>query len=44
MIFIDNSNNMDFNKILEMLEKMDKTELEKKLKQAQDVLNKQKEN
>ncbi len=41
---MDNINNMDFNKILEMLEKMDKTELEKKLKQAQDILNKQKEN
>lgn len=41
---MDNINNMDFNKILEMLEKMDKTELEKKLKQAQDILNKQKKN
>ncbi len=44
MIFMDNINNMDFNKILEMLEKMDKNELEKKLKQAQDIINKQKEN
>lgn len=41
---MDNINNMDFNKILEMLEKMDKNELEKKLKQAQDIINKQKEN
>lgn len=41
---MDNINNMDFNKMLEMLSKMDKNELEKKLKQAQDILNKQKEN
>lgn len=41
---MDNINNMDLNKMLEMLAKMDKNELEKKLKQAQDILNKQKEN
>ena len=41
---MDNINNMDFNKMLEMLAKMDKNELEKKLKQAQEILNKQKEN
>lgn len=31
--------NIDLNKMLEMLSKMDKNELEKKLKQAQDILN-----
>ena len=33
------NNNMDFNKILETLSKMDKSELESKLKQAQAILN-----
>lgn len=42
MIFMNNINNMDINKILDMLSKMDKNELEEKLKQAQDILNKQK--
>ncbi len=32
-------NNIDFNKILETLSKMDKNELESKLKQAQTILN-----
>ena len=36
----NNLNNLDFNKILDMLAKMDKNELEEKLKQAQDILNK----
>ncbi|MBR2289176.1 MAG: hypothetical protein IJ867_00780 [Clostridia bacterium] len=31
--------NIDFNKMLEMLSKMDKKELEDKLKQAQTILN-----
>ena len=31
--------NIDLNKMLEMLSKMDKKELEEKLKQAQDILN-----
>lgn len=31
--------NIDLNKMLEMLSKMDKNELEEKLKQAQDILN-----
>lgn len=31
--------NIDLNKMLEMLSKMDKNELEDKLKQAQDILN-----
>ena len=31
--------NLDFNKILETLAKMDKKELESKLKQAQTILN-----
>mgnify|MGYP005768798171 CR=1 FL=1 len=39
---MNNINNMDINKILDMLSKMDKNELEEKLKQAQDILNKQK--
>ena len=32
-------NNMDFNKMLDALAKMDKSELESKLKQAQTILN-----
>ena len=32
-------NNMDFNKMLEALSKMDKSELESKLKQAQKILD-----
>ena len=32
-------NNIDFNKMLDMLSKMDKSELESKLKQAQTILN-----
>ena len=31
--------NIDLNKMLEMLSKMDKNELEEKLKQAQDIIN-----
>ena len=31
--------NIDLNNMLEMLSKMDKNELETKLKQAQDILN-----
>lgn len=31
--------NIDLNKMLEMLSKMDKNELEEKLKQAQNILN-----
>lgn len=31
--------NIDLNNMLEMLSKMDKNELEAKLKQAQDILN-----
>ena len=31
--------NIDFNKMLEMLAKMDKAELEAKLKQAQAIMN-----
>ena len=31
--------NVDFNKMLEMLAKMDKAELEAKLKQAQAIMN-----
>ena len=31
--------NIDLNKMLEMLSKMDKNELEDKLKQAQDIIN-----
>lgn len=37
-----NINNLDLNKMLDMLAKMDKNELESKLKQAQDILNNQK--
>lgn len=33
------NNNLDINKLLEMLSKMDKNELEDKLKQAQTILN-----
>ena len=33
------NNNIDFNKMLEALSKMDKKELENKLKQAQSILN-----
>ena len=36
-------NNIDFNKMLDMLAKMDKSELESKLKQAQTILNSRKE-
>jgi len=36
---IDVENNIDFNKILDSLAKMDKQELENKLKQAQSILN-----
>ena len=32
-------NNIDFNEILESIAKMDKQELENKLKQAQSILN-----
>lgn len=32
-------NNIDFNKILEKLSKMDKKELETKIKQAETILN-----
>ncbi len=39
---MDKINNMDFNKLLDMLSKMDKKELEEKLKQAQEIVNKQK--
>lgn len=31
--------NIDLNKMLDVLAKMDKNELEEKLKQAQDILN-----
>lgn len=37
-----NINNLDINKMLDMLSKMDKNELEDKLKQAQEILNNQK--
>lgn len=33
------ADNIDFNKMLDMLSKMDKSELEDKLKQAQTILN-----
>ena len=33
------SDNIDLNKMLDMLSKMDKNELEEKLKQAQTILN-----
>ena len=36
---MDNLNNLDINKMLDMLAKMDKNELEEKLKQAQTILN-----
>lgn len=36
---MDNMNNMDLNQMLEKLAKMDKTELEKNLKIAQQILN-----
>lgn len=39
---MDNINNVDFNKILDMLSKMDKNELEKNLKKAQEILENQK--
>ncbi|MCI8309845.1 MAG: hypothetical protein HFJ45_06695 [Clostridia bacterium] len=32
-------NNLDINKMLEMLSKMDKDEIESKIKQAQGILN-----
>ena len=38
----NNLNNLDLNKMLDMLSKMNKNELEEKLKQAQDILNKSK--
>lgn len=34
-----NNNNMDINQILAMLSKMDKTELEKNIYKAQQILN-----
>lgn len=34
-------NNLDINQMLDMLSKMDKNELEEKLKQAQTILNSQ---
>ena len=37
-------NNLDINKMLDMLSKMDKNELEEKLKQAQTILNSQNPN
>ncbi len=36
------NNNLDINKMLDMLSKMDKDELEDKLKQAQTILNSRK--
>jgi hypothetical protein len=33
------NNNLDINQMLEMLAKMDKNEIEEKLKQAQGILN-----
>ena len=36
---MDNNNNLDLNKMLDMLSKMDKNELESKLKQAQAIMN-----
>lgn len=33
-------NNMDINKLIDMISKMDKEELEKNLSKAQDILNK----
>lgn len=33
------NNNIDLNKMLEMLSKMDKSEIETKLKQAQAIMN-----
>lgn len=39
---MNNISDMDFNKVLKMLAKMDKKELEEKLKQAQNILNNQK--
>ena len=39
----NNLNNLDLNKMLEMLSKMDKNELEEKLKQAQNILNNNKQ-
>ncbi len=41
---MDNFNNLDINKMLDMLSKMDKNELEQKLKQAQSILNSSKPN
>ena len=35
------NNNLDINQMLDMLSKMDKNELEEKLKQAQTILNSQ---
>lgn len=40
---MNNLNNLDINQMLEMLSKMDKNELEEKLKQAQTILNSRKE-
>lgn len=41
---MNNENNLDFNKMLEMLSKMDKKELEEKLKQAKKIVDKEKNN
>jgi len=35
----NNMNNLDLNKMLDMLAKMDKSEIEEKLKQAQAIMN-----
>ena len=40
---MNNLNNLDINQMLKMLSKMDKNELEEKLKQAQTILNSRKE-
>ena len=34
-----NENNIDMSKLMQMLAKMDKTQLEKGLKQVQDIIN-----
>lgn len=41
---MDNMNNMDLNQMLSKLAKMDKAELEKNLKIAQEILNKNNNN
>lgn len=38
--FLMNENNIDMNKLLAMLSKMDKKQLESGLKQVQDIINK----